>query len=182
VRCPHAFLLAPTTPLPCHSRACCRHAAGATHSWRASLGVCRRRVRLSVLPLLWAAGRLRAAGLLLPTARGVCAATCLCRRPCRLLPCRRLRLPAGPTRADRSGLLLPHQPRGEHANLWEVITPRLMLPFCCHSPAGSLDSFDGRRPQACRSARRCVRRGRAARWPGSSASAASCSCAWPRSR
>ena len=50
-----------------------------------------------------------------------------------------------------------------------------------HSRAGSPDSVDGRRPRACRSARPCARQGRAARSPCSSASAAPCSCAWPRS-
>src|SRR5215212_4937877 len=51
-----------------------------------------------------------------------------------------------------------------------------------HSRAGTLDSVDGRRLRVCRSARPCARRGRAARSPGSSASAAPCSRAWPRSR
>src|SRR5215207_1930059 len=51
-----------------------------------------------------------------------------------------------------------------------------------HSQAGSPDSVDGRRPQVCRSARRCARRGSAAPSLCSSASAASCSGAWPRSR
>src|SRR3954463_8139119 len=70
----------------------------------------------------------------------------------------------------------------EHANLWGVIMPLLLLPCGHHSRAGSLDSVDGRRLRVCRSARPCARRGRAARSPGSSASAAPCSCAWPRSR
>src|SRR3954468_8613449 len=50
-----------------------------------------------------------------------------------------------------------------------------------HSQAGSPDSFDGRRPRVCRSARPFARPGRAARLPGSSASAVPWSCAWPRS-
>jgi len=59
---------------------------------------------------------------------------------------------------------------------------RLLLAFPgSHSRAGSPHSGGGRRPRACRSAPPCARRGRAARWFGSSASAASCSCAWPRS-
>src|SRR5215210_2845884 len=63
-----------------------------------------------------------------------------------------------------------------------VITPPLLLPCGHHSRAGSPDSVDERRPRACRSARLCARRGRAARSLCSSASAAPCSCAWPRSR
>ena len=63
----------------------------------------------------------------------------------------------------------------------EVI--RLPLAVLGHrSRAGSPDSVGGRRPRACCSARPCARQGRAARSPGSSASAAPCSCAWPRSR
>ena len=62
-----------------------------------------------------------------------------------------------------------------------VITLLLAVPGH-RSRAGSPDSVDGRRPRACRSARLCARPGRAARSPCSSASAAPCSCAWPRSR
>src|SRR5918911_3095164 len=63
-----------------------------------------------------------------------------------------------------------------------VIRPLLVLAAPGHhSRAGSPDSVDGRRPRACRSARLSVRPGRAARSPGSNASAAPCSCAWPRS-
>src|SRR3954464_10295032 len=70
---------------------------------------------------------------------------------------------------------------GEHARSWGVI--RLLLEASGHRwRAGSPDSVAGRRPRACRSARPCARRGRAARSLGSSASAAPCSCAWPRSR
>src|SRR3954453_21733442 len=50
-----------------------------------------------------------------------------------------------------------------------------------HSQAGSPDSVAGRRPQVCRSARPFARRGRVAPPLCSSASAAPCSCAWPRS-
>src|SRR4051794_6454310 len=53
-----------------------------------------------------------------------------------------------------------------------VITPLLLLPCGHHLRAGSPDSVDGKRPRACRSARLCVRRGRAARSLCSSASAA----------
>src|SRR3954464_5381442 len=51
-----------------------------------------------------------------------------------------------------------------------------------HSRAGSRGSAGGRCPRACRSARPCARPGRAARSPGSNASAASWSCACLRSR
>src|SRR4051812_15784971 len=61
------------------------------------------------------------------------------------------------------------------------ITPLLLLPCGHHSRAGSPDSVDERRPRACHSARLCVRPGRAARSLCSSASAAPCSGAWPRS-
>src|SRR4051812_30899359 len=50
-----------------------------------------------------------------------------------------------------------------------------------HSRAGSPDSVAGKRPQVCRSARPCVRPGRAAPSLCSSAFAVPCSCAWPRS-
>src|SRR3954467_7118540 len=66
-----------------------------------------------------------------------------------------------------------------------VITPLLtplLLPCGHHSRAGSPDSVDGRRPRACHSARLCVRPRRAAPSLCSSASAAPCSCAWPRPR
>src|SRR3954471_1043404 len=61
------------------------------------------------------------------------------------------------------------------------ITPLLLLPCGHHSRAGSPDSVDERRPRACHSARLCVRPGRAAPSLCSSASAAPCSGAWPRS-
>ncbi len=63
-----------------------------------------------------------------------------------------------------------------------MITPRLSSPCGHRWRAGSRGGDGGRRLRACRSARPCARRGRAARWFGSSASAASCSYAWPRSR
>src|SRR3954467_7238879 len=63
-----------------------------------------------------------------------------------------------------------------------VITPLLLLPCGHHSRAGSPDSVDGKRPRACHSARLCVRPRRAAPSLCSSASAAPCSCAWPRPR
>ena len=63
-----------------------------------------------------------------------------------------------------------------------MITPRLSLPCGHRWRAGSRGGDSGRRPRACRSARRSAHRGRAARSFGSSASAASCSYAWPRSR
>src|SRR3954452_5656060 len=57
-----------------------------------------------------------------------------------------------------------------------------LLLHCGHrSRVGSRGSAGGRRPRVCRSARPCARPGRAARSPGSSASAVPCSCAWPRS-
>src|SRR4051794_10588870 len=69
----------------------------------------------------------------------------------------------------------------EHAKSWGVI--RLLLEAPGHRwRAGSPDSDGGRRPRACCSARPCARPGRAARSPCSSASAASWSCAWLRSR
>src|SRR3954466_9219957 len=49
-----------------------------------------------------------------------------------------------------------------------VITPPLLLPWH-RSRAGSPDSDGGKRPRACRSARRCARPGRIARSPGSNA-------------
>src|SRR3954468_17955392 len=61
-----------------------------------------------------------------------------------------------------------------------VITP-LLLPCGHHSRAGSPDSVAGRRPRACRSARLSGRPGRVAPSLCSSAFAAPCSCAWPRS-
>ena len=63
-----------------------------------------------------------------------------------------------------------------------VITRLLLVVPGRRSRAGSRDSDGGRRPRACRSARPCARRGRAAPSLCSSASAASCSCVWPRSR
>jgi pimeloyl-ACP methyl ester carboxylesterase len=57
-----------------------------------------------------------------------------------------------------------------------IIRPPLAGPGH-RSPAGSPHSDGGRRPRACRSARRCVRRGRAAPSACSSASAASSPCA-----
>src|SRR3954471_7580642 len=70
---------------------------------------------------------------------------------------------------------------GRACKLVGVITPLLLLLCGHHSRAGSPDSVAGRRPRACRSAPRCARPGRAARSLCSSASAAPCSCAWPRS-
>src|SRR4051794_20709278 len=61
-----------------------------------------------------------------------------------------------------------------------VITP-LLLPCGHHSRAGSPDSVAGRRPRACRSARLSGRPGRVAPSLCSSAFAAPCSGAWPRS-
>src|SRR4051812_44571698 len=63
-----------------------------------------------------------------------------------------------------------------------VITPLLLLPCGHHWRAGSPDSVAGRRPRACRSARLSGRPGRVAPSLCSSAFAAPCSCAWPRSR
>lgn len=59
---------------------------------------------------------------------------------------------------------------------------RLLRLSLRHWRDGSRDNACGRRPRACRPARRCERRGRAAPSSCSSASAASCSCARPRSR
>src|SRR4051794_21573192 len=61
-----------------------------------------------------------------------------------------------------------------------VITLLLLLPYH-RLRVGSRGSDGGRRPRVSHSARPCARPGRAARSPGSSASAATWSCAWPRS-
>src|SRR5215211_7578863 len=65
----------------------------------------------------------------------------------------------------------------EHANCWGVIRPPLRWASGRRSRAGSHDGYGGKRPRACRSARRCARRGRAAGSACSSASAAPWPCA-----
>jgi hypothetical protein len=62
----------------------------------------------------------------------------------------------------------------------EFVTPLLRL--LRRSQGGTRDSACGRHLRACRSRRRCARPGRVAPSLGSSASVASCSCAWRRSR
>jgi hypothetical protein len=70
--------------------------------------------------------------------------------------------------------------RRERAKSWGI---RRLLTVPDHRwRSESLDSNVERRPRACRSEQHSGRRGRVARLPCSSASAASCSCAWPRSR
>src|SRR5215217_4355475 len=67
--------------------------------------------------------------------------------------------------------------RGEHAKCWGLIRPPFRWASGRRSRAGSHDGDGGRRPRACRSARRCAPRGRAAGSACSSASAAPWPCA-----
>ena len=67
--------------------------------------------------------------------------------------------------------------RRESMQTCGVITPLLRLPRR-RLRGGSRGGKSGKRSRACCSARRCERRERAAPWPCSSASAASCSYAW----
>ena len=66
----------------------------------------------------------------------------------------------------------------DRARSWEVITPLLLLLATGRRwRVGSRGGDGGRRPRACCSARRCAHPGRAAPWPGSSASAGPWPCA-----
>ena len=67
--------------------------------------------------------------------------------------------------------------KGDHARSWEVITPPLLSACGRRWRAGSRDGDGGRRARACRSARPCAHRGRAAPSACSSASAAPWPCA-----
>src|SRR3954453_24210518 len=67
--------------------------------------------------------------------------------------------------------------RRDHARSWEVITPPLLSACGRRWRAGSRDGDGGRRARACRSARPCARRGRAAPSACSSAPAAPWPCA-----
>lgn len=66
---------------------------------------------------------------------------------------------------------------GEHAELWGVIRLRRLLAADRRWRVESPGDGGGRHPGACRSARRCARRGKAAPWSCSSASAELCSYA-----
>lgn len=118
--CRHAFLPAPSAPFRGYGRARRWHAAGAAHSWRASAGICGRWVRLSVVPLLWAARSLCSSGLLLPATRGVCAAGGLCCCTTGPLPRRPLCLPVESAWADRNCLFLPYQHRAGKRPNWLI--------------------------------------------------------------